>query len=315
MGEADRYGEYQKPRKKGLLLGQENNALVALFAINIAIFLILTFINLSFVIADKQGNNFYSLVLQWFALPSGLAELGERPWTLFTYYFSEFGNVIRLISNMIWLWGFGYLLQQMAGNDKIIPVYIYGGVVGGIFYIAMHYIMPTLRDQVGTAYLLGANTGVLAVAMATTTLSPDYRFFTFIRNGIPLWVLMGAYILIDFAGVATSSAAISISHIGAVLAGYLFVVFLRKGKDGSKWMNQFYSIIINLFNPYKKPSKDKVKATVFYNTEGRKPFKKTSIITQQRVDEILDKINQRGYDFLTAEEKEMLKKAAENDEL
>jgi membrane associated rhomboid family serine protease len=107
MGEADRYGEYQKPRKKGLLLGQENNALVALFAINIAIFLILTFINLSFVIADKQGNNFYSLVLQWFALPSGLAELGERPWTLFTYYFSEFGNVIRLISNMIWLWGFG----------------------------------------------------------------------------------------------------------------------------------------------------------------------------------------------------------------
>jgi membrane associated rhomboid family serine protease len=315
MGEADRYGEYQKPRKKGLLLGQENNALVALFAINIAIFLILTFINLSFVIADKQGNNFYSLVLQWFALPSGLAELGERPWTLFTYYFSEFGNVIRLISNMIWLWGFGYLLQQMAGNDKIIPVYIYGGVVGGIFYIAMHYIMPTLRDQVGTAYLLGANTGVLAVALATTTLSPDYRFFTFIRKGIPLWVLMGAYILIDFAGVATSSAAISISHIGAVLAGYLFVVFLRKGKDGSKWMNQFYSIIINLFNPYKKPSKDKVKATVFYNTEGRKPFKKTSIITQQRVDEILDKINQRGYDFLTAEEKEMLKKAAENDEL
>jgi membrane associated rhomboid family serine protease len=315
MGEADRYGEYKKTSRKGLLLGQENNALVALFAINIAVFLILTFINLSFVIADKQGNNFYSLVLQWFALPSGVAELSERPWTLFTYYFSEFGNIIRLISNMVWLWGFGYLLQQMAGNDKIIPVYIYGGVVGGIFYIAMHYIMPTLRDQVGTASLLGANTGVLAVAMATTTLSPDYRFFTFIRNGIPLWVLMGVYILIDFAGVATASAAISLSHIGAVLAGFLFVVFLRKGKDGSKWMNQFYYFIINIFNPYKKPSKEKIKATVFYNTEGRKPFKKTSIITQQRVDEILDKINQRGYDFLTEEEKEILKKAAEKDEL
>jgi membrane associated rhomboid family serine protease len=315
MGEADRYGEYKKTSRKGLLLGQENNALVALFAINIAVFLILTFINLSFVIADKQGNNFYSLVLQWFVLPSGVAELSERPWTLFTYYFSEFGNIIRLISNMVWLWGFGYLLQQMAGNDKIIPVYIYGGVVGGIFYIAMHYIMPTLRDQVGTASLLGANTGVLAVAMATTTLSPDYRFFTFIRNGIPLWVLMGVYILIDFAGVATASAAISLSHIGAVLAGFLFVVFLRKGKDGSKWMNQFYYFIINIFNPYKKPSKEKIKATVFYNTEGRKPFKKTSIITQQRVDEILDKINQRGYDFLTEEEKEILKKAAEKDEL
>ena len=80
-------------------------------------------------------------------------------------------------------------------------------------------------------------------------------------------------------------------------------------------MNQFYYFIINIFNPYKKPSKEKIKATVFYNTEGRKPFKKTSIITQQRVDEILDKINQRGYDFLTEEEKEILKKAAEKDEL
>ena len=36
---------------------------------------------------------------------------------------------------------------------------------------------------------------------------------------------------------------------------------------------------------------------------------------QQRVDEILDKINQRGYHFLTEEEKEILKKAAEKDEL
>ncbi|MEX1203572.1 MAG: rhomboid family intramembrane serine protease [Ferruginibacter sp.] len=315
MGEADRYGEFKKPKRSRLLLGQENNALVALFAINIAIFLILTFINLSFVIADKQRNSFNSVVLQWFTLPAGLVQLSERPWTLFTYYFSEFGNIIRLISNMIWLWAFGYLLQQMAGNDKIIPVYIYGGVVGGLFYIAMHYILPPLSVQIGTASLLGANTGVLAVAMATTTLSPDYRFFRFIRNGIPIWVLMGLYILIDFAGIASESAAISLSHLGAVLAGYLFVVFLRKGKDGSKWMNNFYSWLINLFNPYKKPSKEKIKETVFYNTDGRKPFKKTSIVTQQRVDEILDKISQKGYHFLTEEEKGILKKAAEKDEL
>ena len=87
------------------------------------------------------------------------------------------------------------------------------------------------------------------------------------------------------------------------------MVFLRKGKDGSKWMNNFYNWVINLFNPYKKPSKDKVKETVFYNTDGRKPFKKTSIVTQQRVDEILDKISQSGYDSLTTEEKEFLFKA------
>jgi hypothetical protein len=72
---------------------------------------------------------------------------------------------------------------------------------------------------------------------------------------------------------------------------------------------------MNLFNPYKKPSKEKIKETVFYNTGKRKPYEKTTHITQQRVDEILDKISQKGYHFLTEEEKAILKKAAEDDQL
>ena len=52
---------------------------------------------------------------------------------------------------------------------------------------------------------------------------------------------------------------------------------------------------------------------MFYNTGNRSPYSKQSIITQQRVDEILDKINNKGYQFLTDEEKQILKKAAEED--
>ena len=52
---------------------------------------------------------------------------------------------------------------------------------------------------------------------------------------------------------------------------------------------------------------------VFYKSDGRKPYHKTSNVTQQRVDEILDKINQKGYHFLTDEEKNILKRAAGED--
>jgi len=52
---------------------------------------------------------------------------------------------------------------------------------------------------------------------------------------------------------------------------------------------------------------------MFYKTGGQKPFEKRSIITQQRVDEILDKINQHGYSLLSEEEKNILKRAAENE--
>jgi hypothetical protein len=153
----------------------------------------------------------------------------------------------------------------------------------------------------------------MAVAMATTALAPNYRFFQNLGGGIPIWVFTLMYILIDFAGVATQGAAISLSHLAGAGAGYLFIFLLRRGKDASAWMLQFYDWVLNLFNPSNKADTDNIRQKVFYNAAGRKPFKKTSNITQQRVDEILDKINQKGFHFLTDEEKNILKRAAEED--
>jgi len=94
----------------------------------------------------------------------------------------------------------------------------------------------------------------------------------------------------------------------------MFIVMLRKGRDGSLWMNNTYSWAMNLFNPErKKPAVKKIKEKVFYKTGVQKPFVKKSNITQQRIDEILDKINQKGYHLLTEEEKNILKRASESD--
>jgi hypothetical protein len=79
-------------------------------------------------------------------------------------------------------------------------------------------------------------------------------------------------------------------------------------------MSNLYDRFTNLFNPEKKPRrKNPVKQEVFYNTRGQQPFKKTTNLTQQKVDEILDKINLKGYERLTEEEKELLKRASEED--
>lgn len=316
MGETDRNhrNERRQRQRSRFTLGADSNALMALFAINVVFFLILMVIQVGVFVGEKTPEFFYTHIVQWFELPAGLSRLSERPWTILTYMFTETGGgIIRGITNMIWLWAFGYILQQMAGNDKIIPIYIYGGLAGALFFITAHYILPPLAAARDSAGLLGANAGVMAVAMATTALEPNYRFFTQIRNGIPIWVLMTIYILIDFAGVAGLSAAYSLSHLGGAAAGFLFIVFLRRGKDGSVWMNRLYIKFITLFEPKKinTPPKD----DIFYNSGDRKPFTKTTNVTQKRVDEILDKINQKGYHFLTDEEKDFLKKAADNEEL
>ncbi len=316
MGEADRYQDYKKLKKNRFILGQDNNALMALFAINVIFFLVLMVIQVGFYFYQSTPAQYYTQVVQWFELPASLVKLSERPWTIFIYMFSDTGDfLIRLISNMLWLWAFGYILQEMAGNDKIIPIYIYGGLAGALVFILSHYIIPPLRGQIPGSGLMGANAATMAVAMATTTLSPGYRFFTQLRGGIPIWVLMAVYIIIDFAGVASAGAAYSLSHLAGAAAGFLFVVFLRRGIDGSAWMNKLYRWFINLFSPAKKNTQSTVKDKIFYNTGNRDPYNKTSIVTQQRVDEILDKINLKGYHFLTEEEKQILRKASEEGDL
>ena len=79
-------------------------------------------------------------------------------------------------------------------------------------------------------------------------------------------------------------------------------------------MNKAYEWFTNLFDARKKvPARRPVKQEVFYNTRGLQPYKKSTNLTQQRIDEILDKINLRGYEKLTEEEKDLLRRASEED--
>ncbi len=313
MGESERYQDYQRysRRRRTILLGAENNALLWLTAINIVAFLILLFISISYTFTDGGTQAFNNNAMPFFRMPAQLGLLSEKPWTFFTYMFTD-DNVIRLISNMLWLWAFGRIMQELTGNSKLIPIFIYGGLAGAVLFIAAYYIFPQIAADRPGAALIGANPAVMAVAAAATTLAPDYRFFRNLGNGIPIWVLLLIYILVAFAGIASHGAGYSLATLGGAAAGFCFVVFLRRGRDGSIWMLKFHHWITNLFTPAPSPNTTE-KDKIFYNSPNRSPYTKTANITQQRVDEILDKISQQGYHFLTEEEKNILKKAAELD--
>jgi membrane associated rhomboid family serine protease len=311
MGESERYSDFGQPRKR-FTLGQDGNALMGLLTINIIFFLLLLTLKVTYFFFQKGETDFFREALQYFQMPAQLSRLAERPWTILTYMFSHV-SVMQILSNMLWLWAFGFILQELTGNKKLIPVYIYGGLAGALVFIIANYTLPALRPAVSGATMLGANAATMAVAVATTTLAPNFRFFRNLNGGIPIWVLTMIYILIDFAGIASAGAAFSLSHLAGGAAGFVFIFLLRKDIDGSLWMNNFYNWFMNLFNPDKKGKVASIKEKVFYNTEGRKPYKKKPNITPQRVDEILDKINQKGYHLLTEEEKNILKRASEED--
>ena len=309
MGETERYQEY-RIKKQRFTLGQDGNALVWIVIINVVFFLLLLLAQAAYSIYQKPAELYYSQVGQWFELPGTFAKLAQRPWTIFTAMFTDTA-LLRILSNMIWLWAFGSILQGVAANKRVIPIYLYSGFFGAIVFLLANSFIPSLQQSAGLVGQMGANAAVVGVAVSTCMFVPNYRFFRMLGGGISIWILMAVYLLIDFAGIATYNIAFSLSHLGGALAGCLFVVFLRHGWDGSKWMNSFYNWFINLFNPYKKKNGPSIKEKVFYNTGSRTPYSKTSNVTEQRIDEILDKINQKGYNYLSDDEKNILKRAAE----
>jgi membrane associated rhomboid family serine protease len=300
--------------RKRMNLGQDGNALVQLVAVNAVLFIILKFVYVIYITLHLHPEAYTTNVVNWFVLPASLEKLATRPWTVLTYSFSDL-HVFRFIANMFWLWSFGYILQDLTGNRKLTPIYLYGAIAGAALYILSYYIFPHLQAQIPFATLAGANPAVIAVAVATTAVAPDYRIFPMINGGVPLWVLTLIFALINFSSIPYGDSGAYIANLAGAGIGFLFIYQMRKGNDWSVWINNFFDWCHDLFNPYRKTKIKSAKDEFFYNVSGTQPYKKIPNITQKRIDDILDKINQQGYRFLTDEEKDILKRAAEEEDL
>jgi membrane associated rhomboid family serine protease len=302
----------EKSRNK-ITLGQDGNNLVNLLAFNAILFVILKFLLTIYHLSGLKETAYYKNIFAWFTLPAELSKLSTRPWTFISHMFTHEG-FFHFLGNCFWLFAFGYILQDLTGNRKLIPLYIYGGIVGAVFYVLAYHIFPQLLPALPVATYFGANASIMAIAVATTTVSPDYRIFPMINGGFPVWILTMLYVILDMYGIGTKDPGLYFAHIAGAGMGFLFIYQLRRENDWSEWMNNLFDWVGNLFNP-EKNKKVPVKDEFFYKVKGSQPYKKTPNVTQKRIDQILDKINQKGFHFLTDEEKDILKRAANKDDL
>lgn len=306
---------YQQQNRHRLSIGHEGNSLTLLIAINLIVFVLLAFIKVIFYFSQGDAGTaaFDHNIFRWFTLPADLNIFITRPWTLITHMFvHDTASIWHILGNMLWLWTFGYILQDLTGYRKIIPIFLYGAFAGALAYMVAYNIITPLRVSLPYAQAYGASAGIMAIAIATTILAPGYRIFPMLNGGIPLWIITVLYLIIDLATIPYNNPGGHIAHIAGAAMGFLFVRMLQQGKDWSTWINNFFDWTNNLFNP-DKPKKGKViKSQLFYKA-GVQPFSKTPLVTQQRIDDILDKIVQKGYSALTEDEKEMLKRASKED--
>ncbi|MBD81258.1 MAG: rhomboid family intramembrane serine protease [Crocinitomicaceae bacterium] len=266
----------------------------------------LILINVIVFIVDNLFGRFIPF-FEWLGLPGSAMEFIVKPWTLVTYMFMH-GGFLHILFNMLWLYWMGRILLEYLGKRRVVSIYFFGGIAGGIAYLVAYNFMALTGDVAMGSGLIGASAGVMAVVIAVATLLPDYEVMLFLIGRVRMkYVGLGILILTSIIDFSINMGG-KLAHLGGAALGYVFIRQLRSGND---WSSAFYGIVdwfMGLF-----ASKQKLKVVKKPKRPGRTSTSKNQSVSatdQQRIDSILDKISESGYDALTTEEKEFLFRAS-----
>ena len=276
-------------------------SLMRLIYINVGMFALIKVITL-FLILFKINT---ALVTTYLELPSNLTTLIYQPWSVVTYMFLH-ADVMHIFFNMISLYWFGRIALERISQKQLVALYILGGLAGAAMYVLSYNLFPYFSVAVQNSYLLGASGAVVAICVAAATLQPNYPIrLMFIGEVKLIWVATGM-VAISIFGITGNNAGGEFAHIGGAILGYFYAKAWMKGKDYSRVVTSVIDWFTNIF---KRTPKIKVKQGGKQTASREKTdaeYNREKRANEAAIDAILDKIKQRGYESLTADEKREL---------
>lgn len=280
---------------------RHNNGHVQLILINVVVYLVVAVL---FVVSEiSQFPEFFNAIHRIIAIPAPLIEFLQKPWTIITYAFvHDWTGILHILFNMLFLYWFGKLFAEYLGSDKLIAVYFLGALAGAIAYLIVYNVIPYYEARIPSGGMVGASAAVYAIVVATATLLPDYTFFLLFLGPVRIKYIAAFYIVLSFLGSVGSNEGGNVAHLGGALIGFVYIKQLQAGVNWGSWITVVIEWCKGLFS-----AKPKVKVTYRKDaTAGAKKAGKTSTVSQDEIDTILDKISDGGYESLTKEEKEKL---------
>jgi membrane associated rhomboid family serine protease len=290
----------------------KSDVLNRFIAINVSVFLL---VSITKVVLFLMGSQASFVFLDYLKLPSNLITLLYRPWTIISHMFYHEG-FFHILFNMLMLFWYGRIFQEFLGNRRFQAIYLLGGIFGGLIFVLAYNIFPVFDNVSNVAKAFGASASVLAVIVATATYLPNYTIGLMFIGPVRLKYIAMVLVLLDVIFIPDGNPGGHIGHLGGALTGFLYAKGLTKGYDASIFIEKVLNAI-NIFK--KKQPKMRATYTKAYSTttanSKNTTFKKTGYkdfdsmdqrAKQEKIDEILDKISESGYESLSKEEKDML---------
>lgn len=288
------------------------NMVTRLVMVNFAVFVavnLFKFVAWGTTGGDHLPGYFYT-VLHLFCMPAQWFTFLTHPWGIITSMFLHEG-FLHLVANVSFLLIFGRIVGDLIGDRRVLPIYLLGGMVGSLLFLLsdfwVHYEVP---------YALGASGAVMALAGAVLILAPDYRVMLLLLGEVKAKYIVLVMVLLDLIGIVHSSnTGGHIAHIGGFAMGCLIIFRLRDGRDVAEPVNRILDKIGGWFGGGRsgRPTRRKPQMAYrspFGGSKGQAVTDQEDLSFQEKLDAILDKIKEKGYEKLTPEEKEFLYKAS-----
>ena len=256
--------------------------------LNVIIFIIPFFIKTFFFLFNIESLD----LIYWLKLSPDILTFIFTPWTIITYGFIH-GGISHILWNMILLYFSSRFFLNLFSAQKFLNTYFLGIILGGIIFLFSFSIFPVFKNSY--ANLIGSSAGVMSVLIFVCTYSPDQEIRIIFFN-LKLKYLGIALVLIDIIQIPSGNAGGNLAHLGGSLFGFIYANQLKNGNDIGLFFEKF---LFSFYKFFKKPVRLKA-------VHKNKNTNQTSIDKQKRVDDILDKISNSGYDSLSKEEKDFL---------
>ena len=204
-------------------------------------------------------------------------------WQPFTYLFFH-GGIWHVLINMFVLWMFGSELERLWGKNHFLKFYFITGVGSGL--------ITMLVNVQSITPVVGASGAVYGVLLAYGLTYPNRTVYLY--GIIPiksLWFVLGIGFIAFMSSFDNMSQVSHVTHLSGMLIGYFML------KKPIKLKGLWFQLR---------------KKTLEYQIQREEKELSKNFIVEQDINQILDKINQEGFDSLTDEEQDRLYKGSQS---
>ena len=252
---------------------------------------------------------------------------------LFTYMFMHAG-FMHIFLNMLMLWMFGCVVENVWGPRKFLFYYIACGVGAGVLQMVAQFgefyflaadqipgfgignVMEVARNSQPVLNLwttVGASGAIYGVLLAFGMLFPEQRMFIF-PLPVPIkakWMVCISVAIELLSALGTSGSNVAhFAHLGGMLFGYIMIRYWRNNPGGGNFGRsrgqQFFDKMKDNWERRTHRRADDARRNDGARRESDWDYNARRKAEQDEIDRILDKVRRSGYDSLTEEEKRKL---------